>query len=682
MRALLSLSRLARRLPASLAAIRAPPPLILRHLHADSPPPPPPQGPPPFTSRILESDPSMSPGAESEPAEAALDPSLDEFLSRFVAAFRPLLAAAFPDHDNHVLDEMLRLVADAVLCRLTGADPGPDAVELSDDLWKAVWEVSASVRDGMRRDQVRADLRHYLHCDEVKEMTRFAVDVGIRGSMLRELRFKWAREKLEEVEFYRGLDDMRAQAEAAADETPALPPPRLTSLPRRKGEFKFQMYGLDMSDPKWAEVAERTAEAEAHFVPEEPKAVEGKAKKAEAKLLSVDPRKGDPAPAMEEWKEELRPKRVDWMALLERVKARNVELYLKVAEILLAEDSFDATIRDYSKLIDLHSKANNVEAAERILGKMSEKGIAPDILTSITLVHMYSKAGNLEKAKEAFEFIRKEGFKPDLKLFSSMINCYINHGEPAQAESLIKSMGNMGIKPTREMYTDVMRTYAQRGMVDAAQRVHHTMTFAGIQPTTELFTLRIEAYGRAGDPDSACTLFEQMRKSGYEPDDGCLAGVVAAYMKKNQLDQALNWLLSLDKEGLKPGVKTNLVLLDWLSMLQLVVEAEQLVQKIKKLGEEPLEIHVFLADMYAKTRQEEKARKSLKILEEKKKLLKADQFERIIRGLLDGGFSEEANKYYKMMKACGFEPSETIEVGVKASLGVRSGLRPSGRHRG
>uniref|UniRef100_A0A0A9GIM7 PROP1-like PPR domain-containing protein n=1 Tax=Arundo donax TaxID=35708 RepID=A0A0A9GIM7_ARUDO len=534
----------------------------------------------------------------------------------------------------------------------------------------------------MRRDQVRADLRHYLHCDEVKEMTRFAVEVGIRGAMLRELRFKWAREKLEEVEFYRGLDDMRTQAEAAADPVPALPPPRVTSLPRRKGEVKYQMYGLDMSDPKWAEVAERTAEAEAHFVPAEAKAVDGKAKKAEERLLSVNPRKGDPVPAMEEWKEELRPKRVDWMALLERVKARNVELYLKVAETLLAEESFDANIRDYSKLIDLYSKANNVEGAERILSKMKEKSIAPDILTSIILVHMYSKAGNLEQAKEAFEFIRKEGFKPDLKLFSSMINCYINHGEPVQAESLIKSMSNMGIKPTREMYTDVMRAFAQRGMVDAAQRVHSSMTFAGIQPTAELFTLRIEAYGRSGDADSACSVFEQMRKSGHEPDDSSIAGVMAAYMKRNKLDQALNWLLGLEKDGFKPGVKTNLVLLDWLSMLQLVLEAEQLVQKIKNLGEEPVEVHVFLADMYAKLRQEEKVRKSLKILEDKKKMLKAAQFERIIRGLLDGGFSEEANKYYKMMKACGFEPSETIEVGVKASLGVRGGPRPTGRHRG
>lgn len=680
MRAILSVSKLARRLPISLAAVRAPPPLLLRHLHADSAPPPP-QAPPPFTSRILQTEENPSLSTDLQQDQPAPDPVLDEFLARLVSALRPTLAAAFPTHARPVLDEMLRLIAEAVLCRLEGADPGADTVDLSEDLWATVWEVSASVRDAMRRDQVRADLRNYLHSDDVKEMTRFAADVGIRGSMLRELRFKWAREKLEEVEFYRGLDAMRSQADAAAGPA-ALPPPRLTTLPQRKGEVKFKIGGLDMSDPKWAEVAERAAEAEAHFVPEEAKAVDGKAKKAEEQLLAVEPRKGDPAPAMEEWKEELRPKRADWMALLERVKARNVELYLKVAEILLAEETFDVTIRDYSKLIDLHSKANHVEDAERILGKMREKGIAPDIITSITLVHMYSKAGNLEQAKESFAFIQKEGLQPDIKLFTSMINAYINAGEPKQAEDLVKQMENLSIKPTREIYMDVMRAYADRGLVDGADRMRNTMTFAGVEPTLECFTLLVEAYGRIGDPDHAYALFEVMRSNGHKPDDRCLAGMISGHMRKNQLDQALKLLLSLEKEGLKPGVKTNLVLLDWLSTLHLVQEAEQLVQKIRKAGEEPIEIHVYLADMYAKSRQEEKARKSLKILEEKKRLLKAEHFERVISGLLEGGFSEEANKYFKMMKSRGFVPSETIEVGVKARFGVRGVVRPTGKYRG
>jgi hypothetical protein len=168
--------------------------------------------------------------------------------------------------------------------------------------------------------------RQHFHSDDGKEMAPFAVDVRISGLMLCDLHFKW---KSEESKFYRRLDTVRDQADAAT--APAAPrAARLTTFPHRKGEVKFKIYGLDLSDPKWAEVAKRTAEAEGYVVPEEAKAVEGKAKKTEEKLLAVEPGKGDPVPAMEEWKEEHRPVRVDWMALLERVIAHNVELYLKV----------------------------------------------------------------------------------------------------------------------------------------------------------------------------------------------------------------------------------------------------------------------------------------------------------------------------------------------------------------
>jgi pentatricopeptide repeat protein len=225
-----------------------------------------------------------------------------------------------------------------------------------------------------------------------------------------------------------------------------------------------------------------------------------------------------------------------------------------------------------------------------------------------------------------------------------MISACINAGEIKEAEKLVKKMDSLSIKPTREIYMDMMRAYAERGLVDGADRIKTKMRFAGLQPTLECYTLLVEGYGQIGNSDHAEATFEHMRTNGHEPDDRCLAGMMTAYMKKNQMDHALQLLLSLGKKGVKPGVKTNLVLLDWLCMLLLVQDTEQLVQKIKKAGEEPIEIHVYLADMYAKSGQEEKARKSLKVLEEKKKLLKADHFERIIKGLVKGGLSEDASQ--------------------------------------
>jgi hypothetical protein len=93
---------------------------------------------------------------------------MNDFLSRFVHALRPKLAEAFPDLARKVLDEMLLLICQKVVHKLDGAAAADDpAIELSEDLWKTIWEISNSVHAAMRRDMMREELKKFLHCDEV-----------------------------------------------------------------------------------------------------------------------------------------------------------------------------------------------------------------------------------------------------------------------------------------------------------------------------------------------------------------------------------------------------------------------------------------------------------------------------------------------------------------------------------
>ncbi|XP_039143544.1 pentatricopeptide repeat-containing protein At1g79540 [Dioscorea cayenensis subsp. rotundata] len=629
-----------------------------------------------LSSKILQSDPSPIAEAEEE------DGPMNEFLSRFVFAIRPKLTAAFPDLARETLDAMLLLICQKVLAELDGAAaPAVGSVELSPDLWETVQEIANSVHEAMKKDRLREEIKKYLHCDEVKEMCRFAGDVGIRGDFLRELRFKWAREKLEEVEFYRELDRIRAQAQKG-DENEGIEEenrgkPELTALPERKGRIKYKIYGLDLSDPKWAEVAERVEEAEKHIVPEEPKPIVGKSKKVDENILSLDAVKDDPLPVLEEWKGLVGPKRVDWVALLDRIKEKSSALYFKVAEHLLIEESFEAGIRDYWRLIDSHSKADCLKEAERILQKMIEKGITPDVLTCITLVHMYSKTGNLERTKEAFDSLRQQGFQPDFKVYNSMIMAYVKAGNPKSGESMAREMEARDIQPTKEIYMELLRAFAQQGQVDGAQRIVNTMEFSGIQRCVESSTLLVEAYGKSGDPDQARKLFDLMMKSGLKPDDRCTASMIRAYATKNQLDKALDLLLNLEKDGFRPGTAIYTVLVDWMGRLQMIEEAEHFLNNIREKGEDPpFEIHVSLCDMYCSAGIKEKTRENLKILEEKKHLLKADEFERIVSSLLDGGFVNDAKRMHNLMQAQGFPPSEALRVRISASQSIPS-QRPS-----
>lgn len=638
----------------------------------------------------------MRDSSSSKDDESEEDEAMNEFLSRFVWIMRGKLSEAYPDSDKKTIDGMLLIIVEKVVSKMErggvegmiGMAAATPSEDLSEDLWRTVWEVSNVVLEDMQKAQKKEKMKNFLQSDDVKEMCRFAGEIGIRGDMLRELRFKWAREKMEETEFYESLEKLKEEAEegqeevksesratgeegiflaAGSDDSLNEEKPNVVTLPKRHGKLKYKIYGLDLSDSKWAEVADKIHRTEEVILPQEPKPISGKCKLLTDKILSLQI-EDDPSQLLAEWVELLHPGRIDWITLLDKLKERSTGLYFKIAELILGEESFQANVRDYSKLIDAHVRENHLEDAERILKKMNENGISPDVLTLTTLVHMYSKAGNIDRAKEAFESLKHQGFHPDMRLCNSMFMAYINAGLPKSGESLMRDLEKWDIKPTEEIYVALLKSYSQLGDVNGAQRIADSMYFAGIQPNLESCTLVIEAFAKIGDPGKARQHFDYIIKLGHKPDDRCTASMIAAYAKKNLLDKALHLLLQLEKDGFQPGVATYSVLVDWLGKLQMVDEAEQLLTKIAELGEAPpFNVHISLCEMYSRAGIEKKALQALGVVEAKNDQLGKEGFTRIIQGLNDGGFVQEAKRMLALMKAEGISVPESLEVSMMSS---------------
>ncbi|GAA0141091.1 hypothetical protein LIER_02315 [Lithospermum erythrorhizon] len=619
--------------------------------------------------------------------ETEEDAAMNEFLSRFVWIMRGKLVEVYTDCDKKTIDAMLLTIVEKVvlemekggLQEMSGAATSSD--DFSEDLWRTVWEVSNVVVEDMANAKRKEKLKCFLHADKVKVMCRFAGEIGIRGDMLRELRFKWAREEMEESELYEDLERMRLEEakeniaensgpigeEMVKDQGLDEKPQSVFALPKRHGKLKYKIYGLDLSQPKWEEVANKIHEAGKNIWPQEPKPISGKSKLIMEKILTLKVEE-DPSPLLTEWSSVLQPSRVDWMNLLNLLEEKNEHLCLKIAEQVLDEESFQANIRDYSKLIDAYAQENHLADAERILKRMSENGILLDILTTNILVHMYSKAGSLDKARQFFDSLKAQGIQPDKKLYSSMIMAYISSGKPDLGESLMKDMEIRDIKPSPEIYMALLQSYSQRGNFKASQRIINAMQLAGSQPTRESCTLLIEAYGQAGDSENARSSFDNMIKLGHKPDDRSMASMIAAYKKDNLLDSALNLLIHHEKDGFEPGIATYTALVDWLGEMKLIDEAEQILDKISELSEAPpLSLQVSLCVMYASAGFEKKALQALGVLEAKKDQLGNNDYDRIIKALISGGFRQEARRIYELMEAQGFTAPDGVSIRLKAS---------------
>ncbi|EPS61939.1 hypothetical protein M569_12852, partial [Genlisea aurea] len=602
-----------------------------------------------------------------------------EFLSRFVWIMRKRLVDVYPDFDKKAIDGMLVIIVEKVVSevekggmkQLAGDDASAaHSTDFSEDLWKTVWEVSNQVLQDIEKEKKKEKMKTFLHSEDVKKMYRFAGEVGIRGDMLRELRFKWAREKMEETEFYDSLERIRKEASevdsqkregftnenAEFDGENEVGEERSmkVTLPKRHGNLKYKIYGLDLSHPKWAEVADKIHENDEVIWPVQPKSISGKCKLVTEKILSLQ-EGHDPTPLLDEWIRLLQPSRIDWIALLDKLKSQHLHLYFKISEHVLTEASFNANVHDYSKLIDALAKEKRIADAERILKKMDDNGIPRDIITSTIVMQMYCISGNIDQAKQEFESLRARGYRPDVKAYSSMIMAYVNAGKPKLGENLMREMETRDMKVTKEIYMALLQSFAEFGDASGADRISATMQFSGLQPSLESCTLMVMAYARAGDPENARYNFDQMMKMGIKPDDRCVSHMISAYQKNNSLDKALNLLLEIEKDGVRPGVFTYTALVDWLTKLELFDEAEQVLDKMAEQVEAPpFELHISLCDMYSKTGNEKKALQALGVVESKMERLDAADFSRIIASLEVGGFWEDSKRVRGLMEGRGF----------------------------
>lgn len=205
----------------------------------------------------------------------------------------------------------------------------------SGDLWKTEWEVSNAVLKDIERER-KEKMMGFLQCEEVREMRTFSGEIGIRGDMLREFRFKWACEKMEESGFYERLTRVREEEKAAEEGrnsvTRGEEKPKVVTLPMRHGKMKrtrfMDLIFLILSGLK---LLIESMSQKSVIGPRNPSQYLGNANwlPVTEKILALK-EEDDPSPLIVQWVELRQPSRIDWLTLLDKLKEEKTHLYLKV----------------------------------------------------------------------------------------------------------------------------------------------------------------------------------------------------------------------------------------------------------------------------------------------------------------------------------------------------------------
>uniref|UniRef100_A0A0E0EFM2 PROP1-like PPR domain-containing protein n=1 Tax=Oryza meridionalis TaxID=40149 RepID=A0A0E0EFM2_9ORYZ len=290
------------------------------------------------------------------------------------------------------------------------------------------------------------------------------------------------------------------------------------------------------------------------------------------------------------WVKAKRPKRADWLLVLKELTAMESTLLAQVLEHALLEDSFEANVRDYTKLIHIYGKQKLLQKAEDTFHAMKSRGLPCDQVMLTALMDMYSKAGDLTRAKEIFEEIGLLGLPMDKRVYGSMIMAYIRADMLDKAEDMIREMGDQQIVAGKEVYKALLRAYSYKGDSEGAQRVFDAIQFAGIVPDTKLCALLVNAYCLTDRINEAMIVTRNMRSAGITLCDKCIALILGAYEKVNRLEGALAFLTELEENGVIIGQEPSQLLAGWLRRLGVVQEVEQVLKDLAVDRKNTLEV--------------------------------------------------------------------------------------------
>ncbi|KAK7319359.1 hypothetical protein RJT34_04079 [Clitoria ternatea] len=323
---------------------------------------------------------------------------------------------------------------------------------------------------------------------------------------------------------------------------------------------------------RWVEIGPNITEEQEQAISKLPFKMVNRCKALMKQIICFSTDKGNVSDLLRAWVKIMWPSRADWLSVLKELRIMGHPLYLKVAEHALLEESFEANVRDYTKIIHYYGKHNLLEDAENTLAVMKQRGFICDQVVLTTMVHLYSKAGHLDRAKEYFEEIKLLGEHMDKRSYGSMIMAYIRAGMPEEGENLLQEMDAQEIYAGSEVYKALLRAYSMIGNAEGAQRVFDAIQMAGISPDDKMCSVLVNAYVMAGQRHKARIAFENMRRAGIKPTDKCIASLLVAYEKENMLNTALEFLIDLERDKIMVGKEASEILARWFRKLGVVEE--------------------------------------------------------------------------------------------------------------
>ncbi|XP_010254272.2 PREDICTED: pentatricopeptide repeat-containing protein At3g22690-like [Nelumbo nucifera] len=250
----------------------------------------------------------------------------------------------------------------------------------------------------------------------------------------------------------------------------------------------------------------------------------------------------------------------------------------------------------------------NIKEGKQIHTYLREKKFAYDVFIGNALINMYAKCGHLDEAVDVFRQM------PDRDIFSwtTMITGYVQDCQFKEALVLFQEMKLSGVEPNEVTLVSLLSACAQLGALDQGKHIHAYIEENNVKQDMHLVNALLDMYAKCGCIETALQIFQhmpikdtfswnamigglathghgreaidlftQMEKAGETmPNDVTFIAVLCACAHSGMVKEGYHYFSSMNLYGITPSIEHYGCMVDLLSRVGLLNEANDLIEKM------------------------------------------------------------------------------------------------------
>ncbi|KAL5571795.1 hypothetical protein UlMin_021392 [Ulmus minor] len=224
-----------------------------------------------------------------------------------------------------------------------------------------------------------------------------------------------------------------------------------------------------------------------------------------------------------------------------------------------------------SAAIDLFSKCNRLEAAERLFKELDQR----DSALYDSMISSYARHGFGEAAMQLFALMMRENLRPTEFTFSSVLSSLSDFLPADQGVHLHSLVVKVGMESEAIVASSLVQMYSKVGLIKDAMKIFANL----VEKDLVSWNTIIMGLTFNGCVLKALDIFEELISKGPQPDRITLAGVLLACNYGNFVDEGMKIFSSMEKDyGIIPGEEHYSCIVDLLSRAGKLKEAMDVIE--------------------------------------------------------------------------------------------------------